>query len=367
MSIWKSRSGVLWYLIIFLNFGRWYLFSGWLDIFRLLNKCGKKLSKKHQVSRTRQCIQLFVLVYGHTIPAKFYYLYRLYQIPEVKWLSFVYTHELPYWHELLSPNRKAQSLSVLANKAAFSQLLSKLKLPTVKTYSILAPYQFDEKILFSKRDLFIKPKIGSRMENCYRLKYINSHDKYMLTKLANQTVETGKISNAIHLTGKEFIGKELIGKEIYQSACQQEMLIQPLLYNHQAIFELVNNKEIATVRVVTKCLDEQVVVLFAVFEVPLLTKNSHFSVYDIDCQTGLLKNISNCLTDNDCSIDGQRLPGWNTIVELARKAHTAFIDIRYIGWDFAVATDGVKLLEGNFNWSVVPHMVTIDINNEFCY
>jgi hypothetical protein len=46
-------------------------------------------------------------------------------------------------------------------------------------------------------------------------------------------------------------------------------------------------------------------------------------------------------------IAGRRVPAWDEVLALARRAHAAFPDQVAIGWDIAVLPDGPALVEGN--------------------
>src|SRR5262249_8226266 len=46
-------------------------------------------------------------------------------------------------------------------------------------------------------------------------------------------------------------------------------------------------------------------------------------------------------------ITGRKLPLWDEVLDLARRAHEAFGDQVAIGWDIAILDDGPSLVEGN--------------------
>ena len=46
-------------------------------------------------------------------------------------------------------------------------------------------------------------------------------------------------------------------------------------------------------------------------------------------------------------IEGARVPHWDEVLALARRAHRAFPGLLVIGWDIAVTTEGVVVVEGN--------------------
>src|SRR5262245_33178746 len=51
--------------------------------------------------------------------------------------------------------------------------------------------------------------------------------------------------------------------------------------------------------------------------------------------------------DTGAAIEGHRIPCWRDAVELARRAHQAFLTMKFVGWDIPILVDGPILLEGN--------------------
>jgi Sugar-transfer associated ATP-grasp len=56
--------------------------------------------------------------------------------------------------------------------------------------------------------------------------------------------------------------------------------------------------------------------------------------------------------DSGAAIEGQSLPHWPAVKELAVAAHTAFPRMPSVGWDIAITDDGPVLLEGSGVWCV---------------
>lgn len=48
--------------------------------------------------------------------------------------------------------------------------------------------------------------------------------------------------------------------------------------------------------------------------------------------------------------EGHKLPHWEEIIQYVKKAHLLFYGLHSIGWDVAITTDGIMLIEGNDNW-----------------
>ena len=57
--------------------------------------------------------------------------------------------------------------------------------------------------------------------------------------------------------------------------------------------------------------------------------------------------------DTGASLGGFEIPEWDAVVELAKRASTAFDPVGFVGWDVAVTDDGPVLIEGNTTWDPV--------------
>jgi hypothetical protein len=56
--------------------------------------------------------------------------------------------------------------------------------------------------------------------------------------------------------------------------------------------------------------------------------------------------------DTGAEIEGRVVPNWEAVKDLAISAHVVFGTMPSVGWDIAVADDGLVLLEGNAVWCV---------------
>lgn len=50
------------------------------------------------------------------------------------------------------------------------------------------------------------------------------------------------------------------------------------------------------------------------------------------------------------SFEKYKLPYWQEIIQHAKNAHRLFYGLHSIGWDVAITTDEIMLIEGNDNW-----------------
>jgi len=336
----------------------WFLFQGWYQSFRSLRRWGKRTKQRENVPLFKQLADLLVLTFVYTIPARDYYRYKLYTRPRDQWLLFIYTHELPHWHRMLSPNISRQSHELISDKHKFSQLGLQHDLPTIPTSIYFQRGQTIDDHLFCQQSLFLKPTRGSRKHGCMILRYDHHNDDYTLSCSEGQQRS-----------------KLLIKKELRKYLEQSDYIAQALLINSGWLRERAPNDELIILRLITARNKDGPTCLCAVLEVPI--SNDIIHPLNVELESGKLQSVDSSWQDDTlpnenthaenkphqlrCHIEnsllGLQLPDWDDAKHIVKNAHRYFNDISTIGWDLAFTDKGVKLLEGNFNWSVMPHQL----------
>jgi hypothetical protein len=346
LQAWESYPRVIWYLIALYSFTLWYLFHSWRQVYRVWKKCSTALLEQESISRPRQALDLTVLALLHSTPPVFYYSYHLYRYPEKEWLNFIYTHELPHWHTMLSPDISLRSKYLMSHKQDFALEMDRQGLPSIPIFFESLPGDsIPEDFLFSQRSVFIKPVCGSRKEGCYALHYLPEKCEYELQGDNNMSITSqGEISSFVEANTQS-----------------KHYLIQPLLTNHSQLSAHFRTNELIVIRLATNIIKGIPKIVCAELEVPIDNEFNLVDSFTISIKTGSLREITPPLmADQD---DARRLrslshfdvPGWLEIISIGEKAHQSFLDLYSIGWDLAITPDGIKLLEGNFNWGVAVH------------
>lgn len=67
--------------------------------------------------------------------------------------------------------------------------------------------------------------------------------------------------------------------------------------------------------------------------------------------------------DSGVELAGFQLPIWSEAVELARRAHSTFPSLPFVGWDIAILEDRPVVVEGNVLWgldaTLLPHGISL--------
>jgi len=148
-------------------------------------------------------------------------------------------------------------------------------------------------------------------------------------------------------------------------------VIQERLRNHSDLGRLSGAENLQTVRIVSWVRDNGHVLLpYAALRV--IASDSLIDNYD-NARTGNLMafaeissgeleaavgptspgglpSIHQVHPRTSLSIVGFRLPFWNELCDLVRRAAAAFVPLRTIGWDVAITPNGPVLVEGNTYW-----------------
>jgi hypothetical protein len=345
LQAWPALPRVAWWLIALFSYGRWYLWSGWFRLYRAFFKHRKAIDATLPVTPIKQFAHLFILTFAHTIPPHLYYPYRLYRYAEKEWLNFVYNHELPHWHRLLSPRLTAAEQRLITDKQHFAATLLQAGLPVIPTLQQLSTGEnITSAQLFQQQSLFIKPLCGSQKRDCFELRYRSEPPHYQLC---------GEI---------ESDHPQAIQQQLQQRLNQQPLLIQPLLQNHPAIARYCFENLLATIRLITIKRDHAFTVLSAILEIPV---NTHATIipYPINLETGVVQPTTRSIAQRLnperrtmlSTLPDTSLSEWETVLRVAQAAHHYFPNLYAIGWDLAITDKGVVLIEGNINWGVAVH------------
>jgi hypothetical protein len=148
-------------------------------------------------------------------------------------------------------------------------------------------------------------------------------------------------------------------------------IVQPWLEPHPALRPLMPGRGLGTVRVVTFLVGDEVRVAFAFVKIPVGT-----AIYDafnhgrtgnllarVDVADGTVaiawgpspthqRRLATYAAhpDTGAAIEGFRIPCWPEVLRTVAEGARAFPELKTLGWDVAVASDGVFLLEANHHW-----------------
>lgn len=146
-------------------------------------------------------------------------------------------------------------------------------------------------------------------------------------------------------------------------------VVQECLENHPDLMKINPKKGLQTIRVITHINDRgDVEVVLAYFK-PIVGNNrvdNHKSgktgnlICEVDLLTGKLKqpilitvNGPTAITkhpDTGKLLEGFEMPLWHEVCQTAKATAMKFIPMRTIGWDIAISTDGIRVIEGNARW-----------------
>ncbi len=156
--------------------------------------------------------------------------------------------------------------------------------------------------------------------------------------------------------------KETERKKLYDELVEKGCIIEQLIQQHP-LLERFNESSVNTLRVVTfLCADGKPKVMAGVLRIGRTGKiadnfHHHGIAVTVDPNTGIVNSLG---IDNEFKryivhpdsgeqIIGFKIPSWDRVVELVRRDAMVIPEVRYIGWDVAVDSEGaVQLIEGNY-------------------
>ena len=235
------------------------------------------------------------------------------------------------------------SASPLQDKPAFAEHCRRHGLPVPPTCAVVG-HAVSAAAELPPEDLFVKPATGRGGKGAERWDYCGR----------------GRYRGP---TGEVLGGKALLAR-LRSRMATVRWLIQPRLRIHGSIADL-SNGALCTVRTVT-CLDERgrPELIAAVLRMAVGTNRTVDNLHaggiaaGIDLESGELGPASDLgmdarlgwldrHPDTGGRIEGRRLELWPDVRELSARAHEAFADRVFVGWDIGLTSQGAVLVEGN--------------------
>lgn len=161
---------------------------------------------------------------------------------------------------------------------------------------------------------------------------------------------------------------------------RDDYLVQTFVRPHPDMAALGSGKALGTFRIVTYLDAGQVQMLYALTRIPTGNNvHDNFSggntgnlIASLDPQTGRIgpafgrrnKAFPRLIESFDSNPDtghpiaGQQVPRWDEIRALVRKAVETFRELPFLGWDFALSTEGVIIIEANSNPDIIGAQVS---------
>lgn len=284
----------------------------------------------------------------HGIQPSVYYCFRLYRPGQLKRASaFLQGYEDNQMYRLLNIREARDQTELLMDKARFERWLVEHDFPTVRTIlefeggKIVRSNLPDDGL--PRRDLFSKPNDLSQGRGTQRWAFDGE----------------GWVGENGRCTERELLA------ELADLSRTGGMLVQERLHNHPALAVLAP-KALSTVRVLTLCgLDGSVQVLLAICKIPTgSAPTDHMRLGGVAAPVDLATGRLACAVgkadenfhapcarhpDTGVAIEGFQLPHWQSVQQLAVRAHEALDGMLCIGWDIAILENGPIIIEGNDN------------------
>lgn len=304
---------------------------------------GRQLHAADRVSFFRQCFDVYNCAWRLGLRPQVYYYLRLHeQRRNGRWQQVIDPSELHHLQRDISPTNHEP----LQNKLLFTQRAVEHGLPAVP---LLALWRDGELVQGGEassleRDLFVKRAESYGSIGVMAFRY---------------NASTG----AHYDEDRRYTPAELAAL-LRRESQGRTLLVQPRLRNHDALAGF-SPGGLCNYRVVTgRHLDGRTQVLLAALRFPLestvtCAEQDTTLCAAVDLITGRLHaaeskhpGLGRCAVHpvTGGQIEGFAVPRLAEILDLATRAHAAWPDFPFIGWDITDTTDGVFLLEGGFLW-----------------
>jgi hypothetical protein len=288
---------------------------------------------------------------------------RLAQAPEAAWCNYILKMKtfLPVFKLLIPEHMRRLS----ANKILFYEHCRRAGLPHVPIICRIGstPHPvgslidhvtdagcLEAKLLAAPRELFVKPIHGHQGNGAFAL-----------------TRRDG---------GYEFDGRTGTASDLFahlddQCSPDNGFIIQPRMKPHAEMMPLASAPGLSTVRLITAMYADGPRALFACLKIATGSNSvdnfAHGSTGNllagIDVATGvMMPAVGSARPDwpamvevasnpeNGYPIAGSRVPLWPEVVTTALRGQDSLPEFKTIGWDIAITSDGVVLVEANYGY-----------------
>lgn len=302
------------------------------------------------MTRRRQALHQAVLALRYGFDAEMYYRYRLYRLDDLRDAAFFVPKRSNIEFRRHIRERLEYDVS-LNNKDTFATRCQSAGLPAVPLVASFegggvrwgpAAAEEGEDRCLPTRDLFSKPVDDYGGRGAARWQWDGSA----------YAGEDGALFSA-----------DALLSHLRTLSLERPYVLQPRLVNAPALARL-SSGALCTIRIMTARVAGQEAEHVGSF-VRMATGDGPVDNFDagglaapVDAETGVLgsavwKKLTSAARDVDRHpvtghvITGSEVPRWHEALALALRAHETLMDIPVAGWDVAVTTDGVFLLEVN--------------------
>jgi hypothetical protein len=331
-------------------------FAAWLPLtLALAAGCTRRLGPAVRAATgkglARQAREQLALAFGSAVPPPWYYHFEFHDDAKRRAaLRYLYRFEtkVALYHFLRRQLSSAETTEALRDKAAFAQRCRAHGLPVVAALAT-ADAGHIERLDgggpgLPHGDLFLKPLRGAGGRGA---------ERWLWRGDGTYEGAAGAVRSEAELAA-----------HLEELSRAEPQVVRAYARNHPALRDL-SPSALSTVRVLS-CLDEdgRPEVTHAVLRMAraaeALVDNFHQggAAARVDLRTGELGRATSLGWKRDtgwwdahpltgAAITGRKLPYFEEVLDVARRAHAAFADQVAIGWDVAILPEGPALVEGN--------------------
>lgn len=325
LQAWPNRPRWQWYTLLVANWLLWYLVLGWWSIYTAF-KAIPHDRNNWDLTAVGLFTRLVYLVFWIGAPAGDFFFFGLNRVNRHSWLDYVYSSEELSWQRVFSCSENAPSARLLNDKLQFEQYLQARDIPATETLCVIGQsYSLEDIASLSERlPVFLKPRSANSMRGCMHMR--REDDKIILQ---------GKSLQGYWVHERD---QDKISALILDMAERQPILVQKVLENSQAMSMYAGTEELVTLRLVTGCRNNEVVLAYGILEVPEQNPGS----WDLQV-----------LNRSGESVILGPVPDFSGALKTVSCLHQETSDIKTIAWDLCLTEAGWTVLEGNTGWGLV--------------
>ncbi len=327
----------------------------------MTRKYGALVARQHGISVARQVAEQVWLRLRYGVPPEMYYSFRLF-LPRFRRQAgvFIYWKKMGPLHLQLISRTCPEEAEVLKDKVRFATWCTAHGIPT-------AP------VLASFRDGTMTPQAWEGHGTPLPCKDLFS--KNAALRHGMEATRWRYVGDGCYKEERGVFDQTGLIEFLEEQSLEMPLLLQECFVNHERIAGL-SSGGLCTVRLVTGRLPGgEPTPLFASFRMPtggavVDNLSADGIAAPVALETGRLGSALFLYPhagpprhthhpDTEHPIENFHVPRWDELVALGVRAHRAFPEMPFVGWDIALAEQGPLVVEGNEDWGPatiqVPH------------
>lgn len=328
----------------------WYGFCLWKNAFRAVFVISNERLQRYANTRRKLFFELMKYGLFYALSPRQYFRFKLHNVEQKKLIyHYVYDHQASIFHRYINryfSNFQKQA-ALLADKYLFEQHLKKLSIPTIASKKFATSDLKHDMSPFFQTKIW-KPKHGSQSRDVFLSNFDASSKQHIIEIISGKRIDDPQqVSIYLNMILNRY----------------DELLMQDLVEDHQAIKAISQHPASTTMRIITArmAFDADPILLYLQLEMPAQkrrigrTLKQFYHIVPLDLQTldpdVLFMETQEDLKEKNIIMSDHMKNIISNAIDYCLTAHQSLNGLRSIAFDVILSPAGPVILEANVSWA----------------